>query len=86
MLSEENYRYLYGKLNVKKIPKDISNKLDSGEDFTEAEETLIKDIIEKDIEQNRKKEYRFVDKEIANPLERSDKEVEMFKKIALGKK
>lgn len=52
MLSTEDYRYLYGKLNVQKIPKDISNKLDSGEDFTEEEKTLIKDIIEKDIESN----------------------------------
>ena len=40
MLSIEDYRYLYGKLNVKKIPKDISNKLDSGEDFTEEEDSF----------------------------------------------
>lgn len=52
MLNEENYRYLYGKLNVKKIPKDISNKLNSGEEFTKEEEEIIKEIIEKDIESN----------------------------------
>lgn len=75
MLNEEHYRYLYGKLNVNKIPKNISSKLDSGKEFTKEEEEIIKEIIEKDIEQNKNKEYRFV-----------DKKVETFKKIALDTK
>ena len=45
MLSVEEYRYLYGKLNICKIPKNISEKLDDGEEFTLEEEQMIKQLI-----------------------------------------
>lgn len=45
MLSAEEYRYLYGKLNVSKIPYDIMEKIHEGEEFTEEQEKVIKQLI-----------------------------------------
>lgn len=45
MLSVEEYRYLYGKLKTSKIPKDIMEKINGGEEFTLEEEQVIKQLI-----------------------------------------
>lgn len=45
MLSMEEYRYLYGKLNISKIPLNILNKINEGEEFTDEEEKIIRQLI-----------------------------------------
>lgn len=48
IMSADDYKYLYGKLESSKIPNDIHTKLMEGEDLTAEEETRIKAIIEKE--------------------------------------
>lgn len=50
MMSAEEYQYLYGKLNMSKIPQNISEKINNGEEFTDEEEKVIKRIIHEDKE------------------------------------
>ena len=46
IMSTDDYKFLYGKLESSKIPKDIYTKIMEGEDLNAEEETRIKDIIE----------------------------------------
>lgn len=48
ILSADDWRFIYGKLQTSKIPKDILKKLEYGDDFTLEEEKQIKEIIEKE--------------------------------------
>jgi len=52
ILSCNDYEYLYGQLRGadKKLPKVIYDKIMSGEEFTDEEETTIKGIIDADRE------------------------------------
>lgn len=55
MLSLEEYRYLYGKLNTSKIPSNIMNKINEGEEFSKEEENVIKQLICEDKKLNKLK-------------------------------
>lgn len=48
IMSTDDYKFLYGKLESSKIPNDIHTKLMEGDDLTTEEETRIKAIIEKE--------------------------------------
>lgn len=48
IMSVDDYRFLYGKLESSKIPNDIHAKIIEGEDLCAEEETRIKAIIEKE--------------------------------------
>lgn len=48
ILSADDWRFIYGKLKITKIPSGIYEKLECGDDFTLEEEKQIKEIIEKE--------------------------------------
>ena len=48
MLTANDYRYLYGKLESSNIPECIYTKIMNDDDLTNEEETIIKKIIEKE--------------------------------------
>lgn len=48
IMTPDDYRFLYGKLESSKVPKDIHEKIMEGEELNEEEETRIKTIIEKE--------------------------------------
>lgn len=48
IMSTDDYKFLYGKLESSKIPNDIHTKIMEGEGLNAEEETRIKDIIERE--------------------------------------
>ena len=46
-MTTDDYIFLYGKLDISKIPDDIHTKIMNGENFSEKDEIRIKSIIER---------------------------------------
>lgn len=44
-MTADDYVFLYSKLDMKKIPKDIQSKILTGDEFTESEEKRLQVII-----------------------------------------
>lgn len=57
-LTSADYRYLYGKLNTSKLPKDLFDKAMCGGEFTDDEEDRIKRIIEEDRKNGTEKDHK----------------------------
>lgn len=54
IMSNEDYQFMYAKIETYKIPDDILAKIMTGEDFNEEEEIRMKKIIEKEREHAKK--------------------------------
>lgn len=54
IMSNEDYQFMYAKIETYKIPDDILAKIMTGEDFNEEEEIRMKEIIEKEREHAKK--------------------------------